>query len=156
MNFYRMLVPYLAGAVCIALFAIFMSNVVVPRANYNFQNFKRQHMTRWGRSTTNFHIRNSQNSYIYVDRWNIGDKKGYMFCYDELSDKGVNYRLTALEIHYDDSLKIWKLFDYKKRIVSHRGETLYSGSAMDTIFNITPLDLSQDERACEIMAFKAI
>jgi lipopolysaccharide export system permease protein len=156
MNFYRMLVPYLAGALCIAILAVFMTNVVVPRANYNFQTFQRQHMTRWEKTTSSFHIRNSKNSYIYVDRWNINDKKGSMFCYDELGDKGVTYRLTALEIRYDDSLKTWKLKDYKKRIVSYRGEQLYSGSAMDTIFDITPLDLSQDERACEVMTFKAI
>ena len=156
MNFYRMLVPYLAGAICIALFAVFMTNVVVPRANYNFQTFQRQHMTRWEKTTSSFHIRNSQNSYIYVDRWNISEKKGYMFCYDELGDKGVKYRITANTIHYNDSLQMWQLFDYTKRITSYRGDKLYSGSVMDTIFNITPLDLSQDDKACEIMTFKAI
>jgi lipopolysaccharide export system permease protein len=156
MNFYRMLAPYLAGALCIALLAIFMSNIVVPRANYNFQAFQRQQMTRWEKTTTNFHIRNSKNSYIYVDRWNINDKKGYLFSYDELGDKGVNYRITANTISYNDSLKMWQLTDYTKRITSHRGDKLYSGSAMDTIFNITPLDLSQDKRACETMTFSAI
>jgi len=156
MNFYRMLMPYLAGAVCIALFAIFMSNVVVPRANYNFQTFQRERMTRYEKTTSNFHIRNTSNSYIYVDRWNINDKKGYTFCYDELGNSAVTYRITAGEIRYDDSLKIWRLTDYKKRITSHEGETLYSGNEMDTVFNITPLDLSQDKQACEIMTFSAI
>jgi len=155
-NFYRMLVPYLAGALCIALLAIFMSNVVVPRANYNMQVFKNQQMSRWTRTTKNLHIRNSLNSYIYVDRWNIAEKKGYTFCYDELGDNFVKYRLTANEITYDDSLKVWRLSRYAKRITAHTGEQLFSGTSMDTVFNISPLDLSQDEKACEVMTFREI
>jgi len=155
-NFYRMLVPYVTGALCIALFAIFTSNVIVPRATYNMQVFKSKQMSRWSRTTSNFHIRNSSNSYIYVDRWNITEKKGYKFCYDELGENFVKYRLTAREISYDDSLKMWRLLNYSKRITSHTGEQLYSGDTMDTIFNITPLDLAQDEKACEIMTFSDI
>jgi lipopolysaccharide export system permease protein len=155
-NFYRMLTPYIAGALCIALFAIFMSNVVVPKATYNLQSFKSQQMSRYAKTTTNFHIRNSSSSYVYVDRWSVADQKGYMFSYDELGDNFVKYRLTAQEIRYDDSLKIWRLSNYTKRFTSHMGEQLYHGSEMDTIFNITPLDLSQDDKACELMTFGAI
>jgi lipopolysaccharide export system permease protein len=155
-NFYRMLVPYLAGALCIALFAIFMSNVVVPKATYNLQSFKSKQMSRYARSTSNFHIRNSSNSYIYVDRWNIKERRGYLFTYDELGGNFVKYRLTAQEIRYDDSLKVWTLSRYTKRFTSHEGEQLEYGATMDTVFNITPLDLSQDEKACEVMTFGEI
>ena len=156
MSFYRMLVPYLAGALSIALFAIFMANVIVPKANYNFERFKIEKMTRWGKTTTNFHVRNSINSYIYVERWKINDKKGFTFSYDELGDAFVKYRLTAAEIIYNDSLKNWRLINYAKRITSHTGEILLSGEIMDTVFNITPLDLSQDKNACGTMNFRAI
>jgi lipopolysaccharide export system permease protein len=156
MSFYRMLVPYLAGAVCIALFAVFMSNVVVPRTTYNFELFRTQNMTRWAKTTTNFHVRNSANSYIYIDRWKINENQGYTFSYDEMGDAFVKYRLTAHEIMYDDSLNVWRLLNYTKRITSHTGEQLYSGASMDTVFNITPLDVSQDEKACGTMTFKAI
>lgn len=156
MNFYRMLVPYIAGAFCIALLAIIMSNVVVPRATYNFQTFKSLRMTRYTKNIANFHIRNSLNSYIYVDRWNIKEKKGYMFSYDELGNSFVKYRIIAQEIVYNDSLKIWKLNNYTKRYTTQAKESLSSGISMDTVFNITPLDLSQDEKACETMTFKEI
>jgi len=152
-SFYRMIVPYFAGAFCIAMLAVFLSNVVVPRATYNRQLFQSQQMTRYAKTTSNFHIRNSSNSYIYVDRWSVSDKKGYMFCYDELGNNFVKYRLTAKEIRYNDSVKVWTLFNYTQRFTSYTGEQLYSGESMDTIFNITPLDLSQDEKACEVMAF---
>jgi lipopolysaccharide export system permease protein len=155
-NFYRLMVPYLAGAATIALLAILMSNVIVPRATLRFETFKSQYMTRYTKTTTNFHIRNSTNSYIYIDRWNVKDQKGYLFSYDELGNAFVKYRLTAREIIYQDSLKMWRLYDYKKRFTSHIGEKIIAGSEMDTIFNITPLDLSQDEKACEVMTFKEI
>jgi lipopolysaccharide export system permease protein len=156
MNFYRMLVPYIVGSVCIASIAIFMSNVVVPRTQYNFQTFQNQSMTRWAKTTSNFHVRNSLNSYIYIDHWNIKEKRGYRFCYDELGEFFVNFRLTAREFTYDDSLKVWRLYNYSKRITSQTGEKLYSGDVMDTVFNISLLDLSQDEKACQEMTFGAI
>jgi lipopolysaccharide export system permease protein len=156
MSFYRMLVPYLAGATCIALLAIFMANVVVPRTTYNFETFRTQNMTRWAKTTSNFHVRNSANSYIFIDHWKINENQGHTFSYDELGDAFVKYRLTAHEIIYDDSLNVWRLLNYTKRITSHTGEQLYSGATMDTVFNITPLDLSQDEKVCGTMTFKAI
>ena len=156
MSFYRMLVPYLAGAICIALLAIFMANVVVPRANHNFEVFRAKNMTRWAKTTSNFHVRNSANSYIYLDRWKVIDKQGYTFTYDELGDAFVKYRITASEIIYIDSLKIWRLTNYTKRMTSQIGERIMSGASMDTVFFITPLDLSQDENACGTMTFKAI
>ena len=155
-NFYRLLIPYLAGATTIALFAILMSNVVVPRATQRFENFKSQYMTRYTKTTANFHIRNSSNSYIYVDRWNVKDQKGYTFSYDELGNSFVKYRITAREFVYDDSIKLWKLYDYKKRFTTHTGEKIVAGTEMDTIFNITPLDLSQDDKVCETMTFGEI
>jgi len=156
MSFYRMLVPYLAGAICIALLAIFMSNVLVPRTTYNFEKFRTENMTRWAKTTTNYHVRNSANSYIYIDRWKINEKQGYTFSYDELGDAFVKYRLTANEIIYDDSLNVWRLINFTKRFTNYTGEMLISGASMDTVFNITPLDLSQDEKACGTMTFKAI
>jgi lipopolysaccharide export system permease protein len=155
-SFYRMLVPYLAGALCIAFLAIFLSNVIVPKATNNMQTFKSMYMSRYTKTTTNFHVRNSKESYIYVDRWNVGENRGYSFSYDEMGDFFVKYRITAREIRFDDSLKMWNLSDYVKRFTTHTSEKLFFGSSMDTVFNISPLDLSQDEKACEMMTFGAI
>ena len=152
-NFYRLMVPYLAGALCIAALSLVMSNVTVPRSTLRLQTFKNQSMTRYSKTNINLHIRNSANSYIYVDRWNVKDQKGYLFSYDELGDAFVKYRITAQEIIYEDSLKVWKLHNYTKRFTSHTGETIVTGTSMDTVFNIFPLDLAQDEKACETMTF---
>ena len=155
-NFYRLLAPYLAAAIFIALLSLLMSNVIVPRSTLRFETFKSQYITRYSRTNTNLHIRNSTNSYIYVDRWNVKKQKGYQFSYDELGNSFVKYRITAQEIGYDDSLKVWRLSNYKKRSTRHTGEKIVTGTSMDTVFNITPLDLLQDEKVCEIMTFGEI
>jgi lipopolysaccharide export system permease protein len=155
-NFYRLLVPYFVGALCIVLLSFLMSNMVVPRATLKFENFRSQYMMRYTKTTTNFHIRNSANSYIYVDRWNVKEQKGYTFSYDELGNSFVKYRITAREIVYDDSLQVWRLYDYKKRLITHTSEKIVTGITMDTMFNITPLDLSKDEQACEMMTFREV
>jgi len=155
-NFYRLLIPYLAGAICIAILAIFLSNVIVPKATLRFEAFKSQSMSRHTKTTTNFHIRNSSNTYIYFDRWNVKEQKGYTFSYDELGNSFVKYRLSAQEIVFDDSLKVWRLYNFTKRTTTHIGEKITTGISMDTVFNISPLNLSQDEEACETMTFGEI
>ena len=41
-------------------------------------------------------------------------------------------------------------------MTSHTGEIIITGTSMDTLFNIIPLDLAQDDKACETMTFSEL
>lgn len=155
-SFYRLLVPYIVGAIIISLFSIWMSNVLVPKTNANLDEFKKEYMGRRSMPSTSIHLRNSAESYIFVDRWNKELKQGYLFTYEELGTSSLKRKLTAQNIHYDEVKQCWVLHKYSKRTIFAGEEYFETGEQMDTIFNITPFDLNQDEHFSEQMTYREL
>ena len=58
-SFYRMMLPYVVGAIIIAFLSILMSNTLVPKTNANLDAFKREYMGKRVIPSTSIHIRNS-------------------------------------------------------------------------------------------------
>lgn len=151
-SFYRMLYPYIVGALIVASFAIFLSNFVVPRTNQQLYKFKETYMGESSLARVNVHIKNSSNSYIYIERWTKAEKTGYQFTYEELGDQSLNYRISAQQAVYNDENKRWMLMDgFERRIV--KGEEIFSRfKSKDTVFNLTPTTLNQDAYVSETMS----
>lgn len=151
-SFYRMLYPYIVGALIVASFAIFLSNFVVPRTNRQLYKFKEIYMGESSLARVNVHIKNSSNSYIYIERWTKAEKTGYQFTYEELGDKSLNYRISAQQAVYNDENMRWMLHDgFERRIV--KGQEIFSRfKSKDTVFNLTPTTLNQDAYVSETMS----
>lgn len=155
-SFYRMMLPYVVGAIIIAFLSILMSNTLVPKTNANLDAFKREYMGKRVIPSTSIHIRNSANSYIFVDRWNKELKQGYLFTYEELGLSSFKKRITAQNIHYDNEQHRWVLHNYRIRTIRAGEEIFATGEIMDTVFNIKPLDLNQDEHYSEQMTYREL
>ncbi len=155
-SFYRLLVPYFAGAFILSAFAFFMSNNIVPNSAEGLNNFKEKGMKKFAASNSSIHVRNDANSYVFLERWDINNQIGYGFTYEVISSQFISYKLSARDIAYNDSLKLWKLKDYTLRTVSNIEEKVVTGDVMDTTFNLTPLDFSQDVRIAEEMTFSEL
>ncbi len=151
-SFYRMLYPYIVGALIVASFAIFLSNFVVPRTNRQLYKFKETYMGESSLARVNVHIKNSSNSYIYIERWTKAEKTGYQFTYEELGDQSLNYRISAQQAVFNDENKHWMLLDgFERRIVKGQ-ETFSRFKSKDTVFNLTPTTLNQDAYVSETMS----
>lgn len=155
-SFYRLMVPYVVGALVIAMLSILMSNTLVPKTNANLDAFKREYMGKRVMPNTSIHIRNNANSYIFVDRWNKELKQGYLFTYEELGLTSFKKRITAQNIQYDEEQQRWILHKYKIRTIRAGEEILVTGDILDTVFNIKPLDLNQDEYYSEQMTYSEL
>ncbi|MCQ2272870.1 MAG: LptF/LptG family permease [Bacteroidales bacterium] len=151
-SFYRMVLPYLVGAVIVAAFAIFLSNYLVPRTSRGLYNFKETYMQQTSMGRSNIHIKNSDNSYIFVEHWTKTDKIGYQFTYEELGEDMISYRLSAQRIEFDAENNRWKLFDCTERRIVDGKEFFAMYPTKDTVFNITPTNLNQDVYVSEMMS----
>lgn len=151
-SFYRMLYPYVVGALIVASFAIFLSNFVVPRTNRQLYKFKETYMGESSLARVNVHIKNSANSYIYIERWTKAEKTGYQFTYEELGETSLDYRICAQQITYNEENQTWMLKDgFERKIVN--GQEIFSRfKEKDTVFNLTPTTLNQDVYVSETMS----
>lgn len=152
-NFYRLMYPYIIGALIIAVFAFFMANFLVPMTNANLNKFKQEHFRRRTGSTTNIHLKNSSNSYIYVERWEKLAKRGYNFSYEEIGKEVTPYKIIAENFTYNAESNRWVLENYMIRTIKDGKETIKRGEKMDTLFNITDVNLNKDVKVIETMTY---
>ena len=153
-NFYRLIVPYFTGALIIAVLTFFMSNFVIPHTNARLNDFKNTYFYHHHFSYSNIHIKNSSNTYIYIQRWDQAENIGDMFTYEELGKDAISYKLSAGTISYQVDSGRWILNDYVKRTVSEGKESVITGRQMDTVLNITPQNLNKNVAAIAEMTDK--
>jgi lipopolysaccharide export system permease protein len=151
-SFNRMLVPYITGALIIGIFSLLLSSFIVPKTQENFLAFKNSLSNRrYFATQTVMHFRNSDNSYIYLERWEEEPRKGYMFTYEEFSSAGVSYKLSATRVTYNEETQKWELSEYTKRTIYNTKEQIFTGEKMDTVFNVLPRDFDQNVKVIETM-----
>lgn len=153
-SFNRMMVPYVVGAIIIMIFSLILANFIVPVTNKKLNEFKYNYFGRRASMTTYLHIKNSSNSYIFVERWDKTEEVGYNFTYEELGNASIRKKITAQTITYDYENEVWHLNKFTKRIIGQDNtEKIFTGEQMDTTLNIQPLNLYQDALVSETMSY---
>lgn len=155
-SFKRFLVPYLVGSLIIMIISLFLSNFIVPDTSERLNEFKYEHFGRQAIQTTNLHIKNSADSYIFVERWDRASQTGFYFTYEVLKDNAVVEKLSANTMQYNDTLHKWVLSRCMRRCIVDGREIITTADRIDTIFNILPLNLNQDAFVSETMSFKEL
>lgn len=155
-NFYRFLVPYFVGAMIIMLISLVMANFIVPHTNENLNEFKYKYFGKQAISTTDLHIKNSANSYLYVQRWDRDNDLGYEFTYEEFDDSKIRLKIKAQIAAFDPQSQKWVLRHYLRREFINDREIVTTGHQMDTTFNVLPRNFSQDVFIAETMSYKEL
>ena len=156
-SFNRMLVPYITGAVIIMILSLILANFIVPNTNRKLNDFKYEYFGRRTGTSTSLHIKNSKNSYIFVERWDKMAGEGYNFTYEEFDNSSIRQKISAQTIDYDEDNKVWGLHRYTRRVITSDDEELiFRGEEFDTTFNITPLNLYQDVSVSESMTYREL
>ena len=150
-SFYRMLVPYFVGAMIVSGCALYLANFVVPKTNKGLYEFRQTYLEHSALARLDIHIKNSSNSYIYLERWTKAEKVGYQFTYEVLGEKSMDYKLSAQRIVYNEDSQNWTLYGGTERRFIDGQEYFSTFMQKDTIFNLTPADLNQDVFISETM-----
>ena len=160
-SFYRFIVPYIVGALLLAVFSFFLSNFVVPDSNARLNDFKdnyfhlQQHTPSGPITQHNLHFKNAKDSYVYVHNWRKNTLTGDKFTYEIFNDKNLCYKLSADRIVYNQPKKQWQLYNYHTRTFDTEGnEHLITGKQLDTTFNFSPEDFTSDISTASTMNYK--
>ena len=153
-SFNRMLVPYITGAVIIMLLSLVLANFVVPKTNGKLNDFKYEYFGRKNIAATYLHIKNSKNSYIFVERWDKTEEIGYNFTYEEFDSNAMRLKITAQTIDYNEEKGKWQMHRFTRRLItSTKEEIITQGDEFDTVLNILPRNLYQDAFVSETMSY---
>ena len=156
-SFNRMLVPYITGAVIIMLISLLLANFIVPKTNWKLNDFKYQYFGRKSVAATYLHIKNSKNSYVFVERWDKMEEMGYNFTYEEFTDNAMRLKISAQTVDYNEEKKVWQLHRFTRRVITPENEEIITqGAEFDTVLNILPRNLYQDAFVSETMSYREL
>ena len=156
-SYNRFLVPYGVGSIIIVLLSLILSNFIVPHTNAKLNEFKFRNFGRQAVSTTMLHVKNSDRSYVFVERWDRGNGVGYYFTYEEFEGSAIRKKISAQTIRFDEERELWVMEHCTRRVIDDEGnEYVSSARRLDTALNILPRNFDQDIYLSETMSYSEL
>ena len=145
MSFKRLLRPYLISAALIAVLNFFLGAYIIPKGTVVRHDFESLYKDKRRNTTaTNIQLMVDRGTVAYISQYDDIRKTGYGFSLYKFDKKKLVSLMTASVIQYDtisDSRYHWKARSYKIRELKGMREKITSGSEIDTLIQMEPMDL---------------
>jgi lipopolysaccharide export system permease protein len=145
-SFLRLMRPYFIGASIVAVLSFVMVGWILPRANKTRIAFENRYIKdKFYFNDRNFHTAIAPNTYAYMSSYNNEAKTGYDFTIEKIKDNKLIEKLSARRIEWVDSLKKWRMYDYKVRLLGiMKDKMTFSSTPKDTVISLTPEDFESN------------
>ena len=145
MSFKRLLRPYMISAALIAGLNFYLGAYVIPKGTVVRHDFESLYKNNKKNTTaTNIQLMVDHGTVAYISQYDDVRKTGYGFSLYKFEKKKLVSHMTASVIQYDtisDSRYHWKARSYKIRELKGMKEKITSGSEIDTLIQMEPMDL---------------
>lgn len=145
MSFKRLLRPYLISAALIAVLNFYLGAYVIPKGTVVRHDFESLYKNNKKNTTaTNIQLMVDKGTVAYISQYDDIRKTGYGFSLYKFDKKKLVSHMTSSIIQYDtisDSRYHWKARNYKIRELKGMREKITSGSEIDTLIMMEPMDL---------------
>ena len=143
-SFSRFLRPYLISASLIAIISFFIGMFVVPNASKGFNEFNYKYLNKKLeiRNTSRVFKQISKNEFVYVSSYNPTRERAMDFTLEYFDNEKLKFKIMAQSIRWVKSDSVFRLINFRKRIIYEDEEILIKKKSIDTIFNFKIQDLS--------------
>lgn len=145
MSFKRLLRPYFISAALISALNFWLGGYVIPEGTVIRQNFEALYKNNKKQtSASNVQLQVAPGVIAYITQYDDKHKTGYGFSLDKFENKKLVSHMTANVVKYDtisDERYHWKAVNYKIRTLRGMREQIKSGSEIDTVIMMEPMDL---------------
>lgn len=154
-SFKRLLRPYMISAALIAAVNFYLGGYVIPKGNQVKIDFEAKYKNnKKTLSTSNVQLMVAPGVIAYLQQYDDQTRTGYGFSLDKFENKKLVSHMTAPVIRYDsisDSRYHWKAQSYKIRTLKGLREEIQSGSSIDTLIHMEPMDLIYSDGQSETL-----
>jgi len=144
-SFKRLMRPYMISAAIIALLNLYLGAMVIPKGTVIRQNFESLYKNnKKVTSASNVQLQVGKGIIAYIQQYDDVSRTGYGFSLDKFENKKLVSHMTATVIRYDtisDSRFHWTATNYKIRTLKGLREEITSGTSIDTLIMMEPMDL---------------
>ena len=144
-SFRRLMRPYMLSAALIAGINFYLGAYVIPGGNIVRQNFETLYKNKKKQtSAQNVALQVGPGVVASIQQYDNLTKRGYGFALYKFEQKKLVSQMTANVIQYDtisDSRYHWKATNYKIRTLKGMREKIETGTEIDTMIMMEPMDL---------------
>lgn len=159
-SFYRILAPYIATSLFLALISFLLKAYVVPVATDNQMKFEYKYMSEVKRkksSSRNIHKKIATDSYISINYYSEKQFEGHGILLERKQGSDIVTRMKADRMIWNDSTKKWRLVRVQVREFPGKlSQRLYELPELDTTFVLTPDDLFIKEMKAASLTLPAL
>jgi lipopolysaccharide export system permease protein len=144
-SFKRLLRPYMISAALIAVVNLLLGAYVIPKGTVVRLDFEAKYKnSQKNLSASNVQLMVGPGIIAYMQQYDDRSKTAYGFSLDKFENKKLVSHMTATTLRYDsisDSRYHWKATNYKIRTLKGLREQITSGTSLDTMIMMEPMDL---------------
>ncbi|MGX8695905.1 MAG: LptF/LptG family permease [Prevotella sp.] len=144
-SFKRLMRPYMLSAALIAGINYYLGAYIIPSGNIVRQNFETIYKNKSkNTSASNVMLQVGPGVIAYIQQYDNNVKRGYGFGLYKFEKKKLVSHMTANVIQYDTISDVryhWKATNYKIRTLKGLREKIETGSSIDTLIMMEPMDL---------------
>jgi lipopolysaccharide export system permease protein len=154
-SYYRLLVPYIIGAVLIALVHWYGNNNIVPKSTRIKAEFENKYIYKSNKKveSDNVQFLLDENTIAYVRYFRKRDTSAMDFRLESYDGQELREYLIAKKIKFKEEPNVWTISDYYVRRVKGNREHLdvHKGEFLDTVLNLVPKDFVRYKNQREMM-----
>ncbi len=145
MSFKRLLRPYIISAALIATLNFFLGAYIIPRGTvirHDFESLYKNNQKNT--SASNIQLMVDRGVVAYISQYDDIRKTGYGFSLYKFENKKMVSQMNASVIQYDtiaEERYHWKARNWKIRTLKGMREQITSGTEIDTLIMMEPMDL---------------
>lgn len=151
-SFVRLLRPFLLASAMIGAVSFLLNGWVLPLATAGVSEFKIRYLEK-GQATLdrNMHIKVGPEAYAYISNFYRSSNTGYDFTLEEIREGQLLSKLSSDRIQWDTAKNVWRLENWRLRVLKENGEDYTVGAELDTVLSISPADFDLPENHHETL-----
>lgn len=157
-SYNRMMVPYMASALFIALLSLGLNLYVIPRSNATRVEFESKYVKRHNDfDLQDIHYQISPGQFVYIQSFSRWNNTAYRFTMEEIKDNRLVRKVSAETAVWDSTMDGWHL---RRVFVRNYSEGLEDkvefAPQVDTVIALKIKDLFNNEKTVEALTIKQL
>ena len=155
-SFHRMMVPYIASAVLIALLSLGLNLYIIPKSNATRIEFETKYIKRHNNyDTNNIHFQISPGQFVYIESFSRWNNTAYHFTIEDFDGHRLRRKVSAESAAWDTTFDGWSMRrvfirDYSEGL----SDRLEFHDQLDTVIALQLKDLFNNEKTVETLSIR--
>ena len=149
-SYHRMMVPYFAASILIALLSLCLSMFVIPKANVQRLDFEKKYVKNKTEVLTDLHYQIAPGQFVFAESFSSWSNTAFRFTLEEIEDNRIVSKLSAETAVWDSVACCWRLNKYFIRDYTEGlSDRVRTGAQLDTVIALTVDDFYRNKQSVQ-------